>query len=33
MVWPPGVDRATAVYENIEIQCYDPDDQPVSNWP
>jgi hypothetical protein len=33
MRWPADVSRVSAVYENIEIQCYDPADKPVPNWP
>lgn len=31
--WPAGSKSASAIYEWVEIQCYDDNDKPVPKWP
>jgi beta-glucanase (GH16 family) len=32
-VFPPGTDTVSAVYQYVDIQCYNDDDEPVPQWP
>lgn len=31
--WPQGVNSYSAIYESIEIQCYNDKNEPVPKWP